>query len=83
MLGWTAETLELQCVESAALYSVPLGWAQANIRHGAAITYAAVQGRSCPKSVALYDSTSKRFSRRHLVMGLSRASRIEDVWLAD
>ena len=82
ILGWTEETLELECTESAQTYSVPLEWAQANLRHGAAITYAAVQGRSCTnQTVALWDTASRRFSRRHLVMGLSRGSRIQDVWL--
>ena len=79
--GW-GDSLELECTESAQTYSVPLGWAQANLRHGAAICYAAVQGRSCTSQrVALWDTTSKRFTRKHLVMGLSRASRFEDVWL--
>ena len=82
--GWGEDTLDLQCRESAQTYSVPLGWAAANLRHGAAITYAAVQGRSCTNQrVALWDTTSKRFTRKHLVMGLSRASRFGDVWLAD
>ena len=82
--GWGEDSLELQCTESAQTYTVPLGWAQQNLRHGAAICYAAVQGRSCTNQrVALWDTTSKRFTRKHLVMGLSRASRFEDVWLAD
>ena len=81
--AWTEENLELRCTESNEVYSVPLSWCPNNLRHAASICYAAVQGRSCiNQKVALWDSTNKRFSRRHLVMGLSRASRIEDVWIS-
>ena len=42
---------------------------------------AAIQARTCRGTVQLLDWDSRRFSRRHLVMGLSRATSIEAVWL--
>ena len=81
--GWDLDNLELVCTESGEMYSVPLAWCPNNLRHGAAICYAAVQGRSCTNRVALWDTTNKRFTRKHLVMGLSRASRMDDIWIAD
>ena len=80
--AWNEENLELVCTESNEAYSVPITWCPNNIRHAASICYAAVQGRSCiNQKVALWDSSNKRFTRKHLVMGLSRASSIEDVWI--
>ena len=79
--GWTDTTLQLQCQEGGQEYEVPRAWAQENLRHGAAICYAAIQARTCRGTVQLLDWDSKRFTRRHLVMGLSRATSIDKVWL--
>ena len=81
VVQWDEENLELICTESGDNYVVPLSWCPNNLRHSAAICYAAVQGRSCTNQVALWDTNNKRFTRKHLVMGLSRASKLEDVWI--
>jgi hypothetical protein len=83
IVQWDEENIELVCTESGETYVVPLAWCPNNLRHSAAICYAAVQGRSCVnQKVALWDTSNKRFTRKHLVMAISRASRIEDVWIA-
>ena len=79
--GWTDTTLQLECQEGGQEYEVPRAWAQENLRHGCCITYAAIQARTCRGTVQLLDWDSRRFTRRHLVMGLSRATSIEKVWL--
>ena len=79
--GWTESALKLQCLEGGQAYEVPLDWCQENLRHGCCITYAAIQARTCRGTVQLLDWASPRFSRRHLVMGLSRATSAEAVWL--
>ena len=82
VVRWSAEGLELECTESAQRYTVPQNWG--SLRHAASMCYAAVQGRSCTnQTVVLWDTTSKRFTRRHLVMGLSRASSVHDVWIGE
>ena len=81
VLGWGPETLSLQCREGGETYSVPRSWAEHNLRHGSCITYAAIQARTCHGTVQLLDWNSRRFTRRHLVMGLSRATAIGQVWL--
>ena len=62
---------------------VPLSWAAENLRHGAAICYAAIQARTCRGTVQLLDWTSPRFTRRMLCMGLSRATSVHNVWLGE
>ena len=81
--GWTDQTLSLQCCEGGETYSVPRSWAEHNLRHGSCITYAAIQARTCHGTVQLLDWSSHRFTRRHLVMGLSRATAIDKVWLGE
>ena len=81
--GWSEDLLRLKCTEGGAEFAVPIEWAQQNLRYGAAICYAAIQARTCYGTVALWDTTSRRFTRRHLVMGLSRATAATKVWLAD
>ena len=79
--GWTDATLRLECQEGGERYEVPLDWCRENLRHGCALTYASIQARTCRGTVQLLDWASPRFSRRTLVMGLSRATSIEKVWL--
>ena len=81
--GWSATALQLQCQEGGQAYEVPLDWARENLRHGAALTYASIQARTCRGTVQLLDWDSRRFTRRHLVMGLSRATSVESVWLGE
>ena len=81
--GWTDSTLHLECQEGGQAYEVPLEWARENLRHGAALTYASIQARTCRGTVQLLDWDSRRFTRRHLVMGLSRATSIERIWLGE
>ena len=86
--GWSAAehgdgTLHLRCTEGGAEYAVPVDWAQQNLRYGAAICYAAIQSRTCRGTIQLLDWQSPRFTRRHLIMGLSRATCAEAVWLGE
>ena len=81
--GWTESTLQLQCQEGGEAYEVPLDWCQENLRHGAAICYAAIQARTIHGTYQLLDWQSPRITRRHLVMGLSRPTSIDKVWLGD
>ena len=81
--GWTDTTLQLQCQEGGQTYEVPLEWVRENLRHGCCICYAAIQSRTIHSTVCLLDWTSRRFTRRHLLMGLSRATSIEKVWLGE
>lgn len=77
------ENIELVCTESGENCVVPLTWCPNNLRHSSAILYAAVQGRSqINQKVALCDTSNKRCTRKNSCMGLSIASRIEDVWIA-
>ena len=81
--GWSGDSLRLRCQEGGEDYTVPLSWAAENLRHGAAICYAAIQARTCRGTVQLLDWTSQRFTRRMLCMGLSRATSINNVWLGE
>ena len=81
--GWSGDSLRLRCQEGGEDYEVPLSWAAENLRHGAAICYAAIQARTCRGTVQLLDWTSQRFTRRMLCMGLSRATSIHNVWLGE
>ena len=81
--GWTDSTLRLQCQEGGQTYEVPLEWVRENLRHGCCICYAAIQSRTIHSTVCLLDWTSRRFTRRHLLMGLSRATSIERIWLGE
>ena len=79
--GWSADQLRLRCQEGGQEYEVPISWASENLRHGCSLCYAAIQSRTCRGTVQLLDWQSPRFTRRHLIMGLSRATAIEKVWL--
>ena len=81
--GWSGDQLRLTCQEGGTSYEVPIEWAAENLRHGAAICYAAIQSRTCRGTVQLLDWQSPRFTRRHLIMGLSRATCAEAVWLGE
>ena len=81
--GWTDTTVQLRCQEGGQDYEVPLEWAQENMRHGCCLTYASIQARTCQGTVQLLDWSSRRFTRRHLTMGLSRATSIDLVWLGE
>ncbi len=76
-------TAVLDGLSKHGCYEVPLGRAQENLKHGAALTYASIQARTCHGTVQLLDWSSRRFTRRHLVMGLSRATAIDRVWLGE
>ena len=81
--SWCEGNIRLTCVEGGDEYCVSHGFCARNLRLAYAITYASIQGRSCTGSVALWDTKHRRFSRRHPVMGLSRATAARLVWLAD
>ena len=51
-------------------------------RSASALTYASCQGRGLPE-VGLWDTTSPRFTKRHLFMGLSRARVSSRLWICD
>ena len=81
--GWTETAMRLPCQEGGQTYEVPLDWARENLRQGCCMCYAAIQARTCRGTVQLLDWDSRRFTRRHLVMGLSRATALEHVWLGE
>ena len=83
LVGWRKASLTLRCEETGQEYEVPLAWAAENLRHGAAVCYAAIQGKTCRGTVALWCMQSRRMTRRHLILGLSRATAITKVWLGD
>ena len=45
-----------------------------HVRLGFAIIYASVQSRTLRSHVRLWDTSHPRFSRKHLIMGLGRAT---------
>ncbi len=51
----------------------------ASLRLAYAQTYASCQGTEFSGSLALWDTTNRHFSRRHLFVALSRAKRAEDI----
>ena len=75
--------IRLTCVEGGDEYCVTHGFCARNLRLAYAMSYASMQGRSCAGTVALWDTKHGRLSRRHLVMGLSRATAEGLVWQAD
>ena len=81
--SWAEDSLRLRCQEGGHTYAVPLSWAAENLHHGCCLCYAAVQARTIHTTVCLHDWASRRMTRRHLVMGLRRATSIEKVWLGD
>ena len=83
VVGYDDGSLELECAEGGARYTVCHTWARSNLRLGYAVCYASIQSRTWHKSCALWDTAHPMFTRRHLVMGLSRATRLVDVWRAD
>ena len=81
--SWDQKNVELKCSEGGVTYSVTHEFCRKNLRLAYAMTYASIQARTCHGTVALGDTKHPRFSRRHLVMGMSRATRASHVWLAD
>ena len=81
-MEWDSTHVKLVCVEGGQAYNVSHVFCGRHLRLSYAMTYASIQGRSCQGSVALWDTDHPKFSRRHLVMGLSRATAAEKVWLA-
>ena len=80
---WGEGWIKVRCIEGGECYNVSANFLARNLRLAHALTYASVQGRSCKGSVALFDTNHQRFTRRHLVMGLSRCRSAGEVWLAD
>ena len=80
---WDSTHVKLVCVEGGQAYNVTHAFCARNLRLAYAMTYASIQGRSCQGSVALWDTHHPKFSRRHLVMGMSRATSADLVWLGD
>ena len=83
VVSWTGGMIDLVCTEGCQSHRVTIAFCQRNLRLAYALTYAAVQGRTCTTSVALHDTKHHRFTRRHLVMGLGRATAAELVWLVE
>ena len=79
--GWCDKEVKLCCQEGGQHYTVTYDFCRRNLRLAYAMTYASIQARTCLGSVALWDTKHADFSRRHHVMGLSRAK--ESVWIAD
>ena len=83
VISWDKKNITLQCIEAGREYDLTHGFVQRNCRLAYAMTYASIQGRSCPNSVALWDTQHPKFTRRHLVMALSRSTSSDLVWLGD
>ena len=81
--SWDSKLINLTCTEGGSSYSMTHNFCARNMRLAYAMTYASIQGRSCLGSVALWDTSHCKFTRRHLVMGLSRATQADLVWIAD
>ena len=81
VMSWEDDSVTLQCTEGQREYQVSRGWLALNTRLGWAVCYAAIQARTCHGTVALHDTNHARYSRRHLVMGLSRATAAANVWI--
>ena len=79
--SFDSNMIDMVCVEGGASYRVSVNFCARNLRLAYAMTYASIQGRSCQGTVALWDTKHPRFTRRHLVMGLSRATAAERVWV--
>ena len=82
VMSWDPDSVTLQCTEGGREHRVTREWLAINTRPGWAVTYASIQARTCHGTVALHDATSAKFSRRHLVMGLSRATAAHKAWIA-
>ena len=81
--GWDQKNVELKCSEGGVTYTITHEFCRRKLRLRYAMTYASIQARTCRGTVQLLDWASPRFSRRHLVMGLSRATSIERIWLGE
>ena len=83
VVSWGSGKIELVCVEGGQTHRVTLAFCQLNLRLAFFMTYASVQGRTVVGTLALHDTKHHHFSRRHLVMGLTRATAVDLVWLMD
>ena len=81
--SWDEKHVELKCSEGGVTYNITHEFCRRNLRLGYAMTYASIQAGTGTGAVALWDTKHPKLSRRHLVMGLSRAQRAQSVWLAD
>ena len=79
--GWSDKDIEVVCQEGGQKYTVTYEFCRRSLRLAYAMTYASIQARTCQGTVALWDTKHSKFSRRHLVMGLSRAKTTKDVWV--
>ena len=82
VMSWDADSVTLQCTEGQREHRASREWLALNTRLGWSVCYAAIQARTCHGTVCLHDTTHGKFSRRHLVMGLSRATSATNVWIA-
>ena len=71
--SWDANNVTLRDTELDIIFAVQ-HCELAHCRLGYALTYASVQGRSIDVRMRLCDVTHPRFTRKHLSMGLSRAT---------
>ncbi|MDA8584458.1 hypothetical protein N9L68_09475 [bacterium] len=81
--SWHENRVELKCSEGGATYSITHDFCRRDLRLGYAMTYASIQARTYPGAIALWDTQQPKSSRRHLVIGMYRATRASYVWLAD
>ena len=81
--SWDQNNVELKCSEGGVSYSITHEFCRMNLRLGYAMTYASVKARTRTGTGALWDTKHPRFSRKHLVMGVSRATGASYVCLAD
>jgi hypothetical protein len=68
------EKAVLQVADSTETVNVRLDRLTARLRPAAALTYFSSQGRTLRGTLRLHDTKSKHFSRRHLAVGVGRAT---------
>ena len=77
------ETLSLRCLDTAKEYEITTQFCQKYLRLSYALTYASLQGRTMAGTLRLLDLSHPRFSKKMLIVALSRARSREQVWLGE
>ena len=81
--GYDGETISLRDREGDGEFKMSHDWVRKHTRSGYCYTIASAQGRTIPGDIGIYDTSHKRFSRRHLYTCLSRAQRYADISIED
>ena len=77
VLAIASGTVRLRDDDVGGEIEIPLGSTQKYFRGRGALTYDGAQGRTLPGRVVCFGLRSKRMTREHLVVGISRATGLE------